>query len=124
VEEAIKIDFQNSDGKWLPPRELGERLRKIFKLRTEAALEDPKKNYNQLVQELPPVPAIKNMNACSEVGLAVIDEIRGDIRAFLKALNFNNYLKRIRVWVKDYIKRKRTRLRKQRLAQKNIIPEL
>jgi len=70
-------------------------------------MEDPRENYNQMVSDLPPVPAIKNMNACSEVGLAVIDEIRGDIRAFLKALNFNSYLKRVRAWVRNFVARRR-----------------
>jgi hypothetical protein len=54
------------------------------------------------------------MNACSEVGLAVIDEIRGDIRAFLKALNFNSYLKRVRVWIRNYVARRRQRAQRER----------
>lgn len=65
-----------------------------------------------MILDLPPVPAVKNMNACSEVGLAVIAEIRGDIRDYLKAINFNEFLKKVRTFVKDFIKRQRNRKRK------------
>jgi len=35
---------------------------------------------------LPPIPTVKNLNACSEVGIAVLDEIRDDLQEYLEKI--------------------------------------
>ena len=72
----------------MSPNELGAKLRKIFGLRLKEGAETMEDAKVEALKNLPPLPTVKNLNACSEVGLAVLDEIRGDVKKYLKKIKF------------------------------------
>jgi len=78
-------------------------------------MEDAKR---EALKNLPPLPKVKNLNACSEVGLAVLDEIRGDVKKYLKKIKFTQYLQRVKKWARDQIKLQREKLRQRAVEKK------
>ena len=86
----------------MTPGELRIRFSKIFKIRVEAGFENTEISSKNVLAKLPPIPNVKNVNACSEVGIAVLEEIRDDLKDLLKKVNLNKYLQK----VKDYLDEK------------------
>ena len=104
IGKAVRETFSNAKGEWLTPGELRVRFSKIFKIRVEAGFESTDVTSKNVLARLPPIPNVKNVNACSEVGIAVLEEIRDDLKDLLKKVNLNKYLKKVKKYLDEKVK--------------------
>lgn len=75
----------------------------IFEFRNEAGANDNAEATKAVVNGIPPLPVLKDPTACGEAGLAILDEITGDLWDLIGLESFNRFLIEVRNQLADLI---------------------
>ena len=100
--------FIDDDGTFLAPNEVEDNFNAIFEFRQEAGANDNEDTAQMVIRGVPPLPILENPTACGEAGLAILDEITGDLFDLIGLESVNRFLMEVRNQLADLIDAQRT----------------
>ena len=88
--------FIDEEGYFYAPNEVEDKFTSIFEAREEVGANDNEEATLSVINGMPPMPTIKDSSECGEAGIAILDEITGDLLDLIGLESLNEFLVEVR----------------------------